>query len=70
MRQARSSVAALLILLTPVAASAELVMQGSSGSGFRRVKVGDSLTGKRITVQIDPAEQAVALSTFHKLNPT
>ncbi len=44
-------------------------MQGSSGSGFRRVKVGDSVPGNRITVQIDPAEQAAALAALPKVKP-
>ena len=36
---------------------------------FRRVKVGDSLPGKRITVQIDPAEQARILAALPKVDP-
>jgi hypothetical protein len=36
---------------------------------FKRVKVGDSQPGKRITVQIDPAEQARYLASLPKVDP-
>lgn len=36
---------------------------------FRRIKVGESLPGKRITVQIDPAEQARRLAVVPKPAP-
>lgn len=36
---------------------------------FRRVKVGQGLPGKHITVQIDPAEQARRLSALPKVEP-
>lgn len=36
---------------------------------FRRVRVGDLLPGKRITVQIDPVEQAVLLAALPKTTP-
>lgn len=36
---------------------------------FRRVKVGDMVPGKRITVQIDPVEQAKALAALPKVDP-
>ncbi|MFN3282540.1 MAG: lytic transglycosylase domain-containing protein [Tabrizicola sp.] len=36
---------------------------------FKRVKVGDSLPGKRITVQIDPEEQARYLAALPKVDP-
>lgn len=36
---------------------------------FKRVKVGDSLPGKRITVQIDPEEQARFLASLPKVDP-
>ena len=36
---------------------------------FKRVKVGDKLPGKRITVQIDPAEQARLLALAPKVDP-
>lgn len=36
---------------------------------FRRVKVGDAVPGKRITVQIDPEEQARYLAALPKVDP-
>lgn len=36
---------------------------------FKRVKVGESLPGKRITVQIDPEEQARYLAALPKVDP-
>jgi soluble lytic murein transglycosylase-like protein len=36
---------------------------------FKRVKVGDSLPGKRITVQIDPIAQAAYLAALPKVDP-
>jgi len=36
---------------------------------FKRVKVGQGLPGKRITVQIDPAEQARLLAALPKVDP-
>jgi soluble lytic murein transglycosylase-like protein len=36
---------------------------------FKRVKVGEGLPGKRITVQIDPAEQARLLAALPKVAP-
>lgn len=36
---------------------------------FKRVKVSDSLPGKRITVQIDPAEQARVLAALPEVEP-
>ena len=36
---------------------------------FKRVKVGEKLPGKRITVQIDPAEQARLLALAPKIDP-
>lgn len=36
---------------------------------FKRVKVGESLPGKRITVQIDPEEQARYLASLPKVDP-
>ena len=48
---------ALVLLAIPGAGRAE-----QEDFTFRRVKVGDSLPGKRITVQIDPVEQARRLA--------
>ena len=36
---------------------------------FKRIRVGDALPGKRITVQIDPAEQARILASAPKVTP-
>lgn len=41
----------------------------SSDFTFRRIKVGTPQPGKRITVQIDPAEQARALAALPKVDP-
>ncbi len=55
-------VAAILCAATPFAAVADEFT-------FKRVKVGDSLPGKRITVQIDPEEQARYLAALPKVDP-
>lgn len=54
--------AAILCAAVPFAGLAE---EGS----FKRVKVGDSKPGKRITVQIDPEEQARFLAALPKIDP-
>ena len=54
--------AAILCAVMPFAADAE-------GTSFKRVKVGESLPGKRITVQIDPEEQARYLAALPKVDP-
>ena len=54
--------AAVLCVVVPLAADAEEV-------SFKRVKVGDSLPGKRITVQIDPEEQARYIAALPKVDP-
>ncbi|MDZ4313065.1 MAG: lytic transglycosylase domain-containing protein [Cypionkella sp.] len=64
MRRARGTVLASLILLAPITAAAEIVMNSASGEGFKRIKVSDNLPGKRITVQIDPVEQARLLAAM------
>ncbi|GLS86811.1 murein transglycosylase [Cypionkella aquatica] len=53
-----------LILLVPHAAAAEIIMNSAASDGFKRIKVSDNLPGKRITVQIDPAEQARLLAAL------
>lgn len=58
-----------LMCARPVTVAAEIVMSSSTDFSFKRVKVGDSLPGKRITVQIDPAEQARALAALPKTKP-
>jgi hypothetical protein len=59
---------AILFALAALAAGAET--PAISGSpGFKRVKVGDSQPGKRITVQIDPVVQAAYLASLPKVDP-
>ncbi len=57
-----SLIAALLCAAAPVAVQAE-------ESSFKRIKVGSELPGKRITVQIDPEEQARFLAALPKVDP-
>ena len=52
-----SWIAAILCVAAPLAA-------GADEFSFKRVRVGDSLPGKRITVQIDPEEQARYLAAL------
>ena len=54
-----------ICLLLPLAAVAEQ----SSDFTFKRLKAGGGLPGKRITVQIDPAEQARLLAALPKVEP-
>jgi hypothetical protein len=62
MRQMIRTTAVILCVLSPSAGLAE-------GFSFKRVKVGDSQPGKRITVQIDPEEQARFLAALPKVDP-
>lgn len=62
MRNRHSWIAAILCVAAPFAAAAD-------DFSFKRVKVGDSLPGKRITVQIDPEEQARYLASLPKVDP-
>ena len=64
MRRAQCAVLAGLILLLPIPAVAEIIMNSAGSEGFKRIKVSDNLPGKRITVQIDPAEQARLLAAL------
>ena len=57
------------LCLAPVVARGEIVLSGTDDFTFKRVKVSDSLPGKRITVQIDPAEQARLLAALPKVEP-
>lgn len=56
------TVAVILCAMSPCAA-------GADDFSFKRVKVGDGLPGKRITVQIDPVEQAMYLAALPKVDP-
>lgn len=55
--------AAILCALLPCATAAQ------DDFTYRRVKVGEGTPGQRITVQIDPAEQARFLATLPKVDP-
>lgn len=72
MRYAARLVISIVLVIAPMA------VRGESGAGlgstgmdftFKRVKVGEGLPGKRITVQIDPAEQARLLAALPKVDP-
>jgi hypothetical protein len=62
MRTAQKWIAAILLAAQPVSVLAQEF-------SFKRVKVGESLPGKRITVQIDPEEQARYLAALPKVDP-
>jgi Transglycosylase SLT domain len=62
MRKNTPWIAAILCAVVPVSALAE-------DFTFKRIKVGDSVPGKRITVQIDPEEQARYLAALPKVDP-
>ena len=62
MSNIKRTVAVILCVAAPWAAQAD-------DFSFKRVKVGDGLPGKRITVQIDPAEQARYLAALPKVDP-
>ncbi len=57
-----SWIAAIVCAAVPFAAVAD-------DFSFKRVKVGEGLPGKRITVQIDPEEQARYLAALPKVDP-
>lgn len=63
----RWRVLALLPILLPAWLLAQPVFAQSTDFTFRRVKVGEMLPGKRITVQIDPVEQARLLALLPKV---
>jgi hypothetical protein len=62
MRKMIRTAAVILCVASPLAALAE-------GTSFKRVKVSDAQPGKRITVQIDPEEQARFLAALPKVDP-
>ncbi|MES2914470.1 MAG: lytic transglycosylase domain-containing protein [Pseudomonadota bacterium] len=62
MQKTVSRIAAILCAAAPFVADAQ-------DYSFKRVKVGESLPGKRITVQIDPEEQARYLAALPKVDP-
>ncbi len=63
MRNITGPVAAILCAIAALSAAAE------EAPAFKRIKVGDSQPGKRITVQIDPEEQARYLAALPKVDP-
>lgn len=65
MRRAATQVLAAVICLAPLVAAGEIA--SGQDFSFKRVKVGGGLPGKRITVQIDPAEQARRLAALPKV---
>lgn len=69
MRIIAGAFSAILVLVSVHGAGAESVAPGADGFTFRRIKVGDGPPGKRITVQIDPAEQARLLAALPKVDP-
>jgi Transglycosylase SLT domain len=62
MQKTISWTAAILCAAAPFAGYAD-------DFSFKRVKVGEALPGKRITVQIDPEEQARYLAALPKVDP-
>jgi soluble lytic murein transglycosylase-like protein len=62
MRTAQIWISAILLAAQPAICLAE-------DFSFKRVKVGDGLPGQRITVQIDPEEQARYLAALPKVDP-
>lgn len=62
MTQSTRTAAAILCVLLPC-------MAGAEDYSFKRIKVGESQPGKRITVQIDPEEQARYLAALPKVDP-
>ncbi len=57
-----------ILAAAPAMVSAE-ILSGADNFTFKRVKVGQGPSGKRITVQIDPAEQARLLAALPKVDP-
>ncbi len=54
----------ILFSLAPLGAQGQEPL--GAGFGFKRIKVGEIAVGKRITVQIDPAEQARVLQALSR----
>ena len=59
--------ASLFMTAAPPAVAEAL--SGAQDFSFKRIKVGAGLPGKRITVQIDPVEQARLLALAPKVEP-
>ena len=67
MRQASLILAALLVAVPVLARSESLA--GHHDFTFHMMKATDAIPGKRITVQIDPVEQAALLAAAPKVDP-
>ena len=67
MRQASLILAALLVAVPVLARSESLT--GHHDFTFHMMKATDAIPGKRITVQIDPVEQAALLAAAPKVDP-
>jgi Transglycosylase SLT domain len=61
-------IAMLLAAASPVGVAAE-GLSGARDFSFKRIKVGEGGPGQRITVQIDPVEQARLLALIPKVEP-
>ena len=68
MHRAFDGLVVILCCLLPVMAAAQEAVVANEFT-FKRVKVGGGLPGKRITVQIDPAEQARLLAALPVVEP-
>ena len=66
MTASRGVIPVIFCLALPMMAEAE---EAHADFTFKRVRVGEGLPGKRITVQIDPAAQAAALAALPKVDP-
>ena len=58
-----------MILIGLISGVPSVVAGQSADFTFKRVKVGESQAGRRITVQIDPVEQARLLALLPKVDP-
>ena len=67
-RHIPAALAAVLALSAPALAEPQ-VLPAKQGFTFKMVKVSDINTSRRITVQIDPAEQAALLAAAPKIDP-
>lgn len=68
MRRLAGKWVALVVCLAPFGAQAE-ALAPAGGFTFKRISVADTNPGKRITVQIDPVEQARLLAMAPKVDP-
>lgn len=72
MRRQTGTLLAALLCAASLGAGGKAMAEGLTGDrdfSFKRISVADSKPGKRITVQIDPAEQARLLAMAPKVDP-